>query len=169
MDRDLVGGYGRGDDRRVLEVRRSTPVRTIIGVDEGVNYDAIGDAPGASARLFAINRDGSNLVRLLGNNHDLALAGAPNLGSIVRGCPTTRSTSSCKSPASSALRCFVDLRPAAESRRPPSESTIAWWLDVEGQPCGACMVSVASFMRRDVEGKWKASEDQAQDLKSLPD
>jgi len=136
MDRDLIGGsteaamvavYWKSDDRLLL--------RTRIGVDKGVNYDSIRWHTWykLGSRLFAMNRDGSNLVSLLSGNHDLALAGAINLGSIVAWLPRDPNHIVMQVAGQFGMALFrVDLQTGlGEIVERPPESTIGWWLDVE--------------------------------------
>jgi dienelactone hydrolase len=110
-------------------------------------------------RLFAINRDGSRLVAMLGDNRNSALEGAFDLGAIRSFLPKDPSHILMELDGFNGRSLFkVDLETGrGEQMERPSESVVGWWLDVEGIPVVRITASrgTINLFRKDGEGKWK--------------
>jgi dipeptidyl aminopeptidase/acylaminoacyl peptidase len=164
----LIAVYWKSDERLLL--------RSSVSVEEGVSYSAVSDRSylKLGTRLVAINRDGSNLVRLLADNRNSALEGAFNLGAIASWLPGDQNHIVMTVDGDYGPALFrVDLTSGlGELIERPSESVIGWWLDLQGMPMvrvqwlfGALVLS-----RKNDEGKWKKFYVvRRKDMKNLPE
>jgi dienelactone hydrolase len=160
--------HWKSDERLLL--------RTRVNLEDGARYEDLRNQTQLSlgTRLFAIDRDGGNLVRLLGDNRQSALLGAFNLGAIGSMLP--------QDPKHIMMLVNGDLGPAlfrvdvttgkGEQVEKPSDGLVGWWLDVSGQPIVRVRRSTDSLTlsRKTADNGWRAfltARDDA--LKELPD
>ena len=151
-------------------------LRTQVSIDTGANFDDLSNRTqlALGARLFAIDRDGRNLIRLLGENRNSALLGAINLGAIGSLLP--------HDPDHIVMLVQGDFGPAlfrvnvasgaGEMIERPSESVLGWWLDLNGVPLVRVSWSLdaLTLSRRDAAGAWRSFlRARREELKDLPD
>ena len=110
-------------------------------------------------RLFAIDRDGKNLVRMLGENRNAALDFAFDLGAIRSMLP--------RDPENILMvvngeqgRCLFKVNVSTgkgEIVEPASNAVWDWWLDLDGKPLVRVEISNGAlrFYRRETGEKWK--------------
>jgi dipeptidyl aminopeptidase/acylaminoacyl peptidase len=110
-------------------------------------------------RLFAVNRDGSKLVAMLGDNRNAALEGAFDLGAIMSFLPKDPNHILMVLDGFNGRSLFkVNLETGrGEQMERPSELVVGWWLDVDGNPVVRTTVSSGTvrLFRKDAEGKWR--------------
>jgi dipeptidyl aminopeptidase/acylaminoacyl peptidase len=85
-------------------------------------------------RIFAINRDGTHLVRLMGDNAEGALDGAINFGRVASYLPNDPGHILLTIEGRAGLSLFkVDLNDGVGLMvEPPQKRTDGWWLDLDG-------------------------------------
>lgn len=171
-----VGGYrniakmssdavGKGTVARLIEVNWKTEDRLLIHMsvrpDDGARIDNFSDRKLSKlgTRLFAINRDGSNLVALLAANRNSALAGAFNLGAITSFLVHDRDHIMMTVngfDGRSLFRVNVNTGVGEVVER-PVPSVIGWWLDVNGVPVVRVDYSSGTIRlrRKEPNGNWK--------------
>lgn len=95
-------------------------------------------------RLFAVNRDGSDLVMLLAGTRDTALVGAFDLGDIASFLHHDPNHLLMELDGYNGRSLYkVNLETGkGEQLEPPSPSVVGWWLDLDGNP--VVRVSVSS-------------------------
>lgn len=143
--------YWKSDDRLLFRLTvRPVESKSIYGLSDST-IGKLGD------RLFAVNRDGSNSVALLGDNHNVALEGAFDLGAIASFLPHDPNHILMELDGFNGRSLFkVDLESGrGEQLERPQESVVGWWLDLEGNPV-VRMTSASGTIRlfRKVDGKW---------------
>ncbi len=152
LDAKISNIYWKSDDRLLF--------RTQVRFEEGQRaYTSDRILRHWGDRLFAIDRDGGNIVRLLADNRNSALAGALDLGSIRSFLPKDPHHVLMDVEGFDGLSLFrVDLRTGAgEMVERPLQRVFGWWLDVEGRPVVRFEVSggTISFSRKEENGNWK--------------
>lgn len=126
---------------------------------EGKNIDAMPMSTiyKMGVRLFAMNRDGGNLVMLLGENREMALAGSFNLGAIASYLPRDPEHILMQVDGYMGASLYkVNLQTGKGTQvEPPLSSVAGWWLDVDGNPVVRATVSTGTvrFQRKQGE-KW---------------
>lgn len=163
-------GIGRHDvgkrfDSRITTVYWKTDDRILFRLSirpaEGVTWATLstGGYRRLGRRLFAIDRDGKNFVRMLGENRNAALDFAFDLGAIRSMLP--------KDPEN--ILMVVDgedgrslfkvnvMTGKGEITEKPSTAIWDWWLDLEGRPVVRVESSFGTlrFFRREEGGTWK--------------
>ncbi len=153
LDAHISTIYWKTDDRLLF--------RVTINPSEGVSWSELtnGAYRRLGRRLFAVDRDGKNLTRLLGENRDAALDFAFDLGAIRSMLP--------KDPENilmvvdgengrSLFRVNVNTGKGEQAER-ANPAVWDWWLDLEGKPVVRVEMSLGAlrYYRRDDEGKWK--------------
>ena len=172
LDKKLVlrlsAVYWKSDDRLLFRVVVGTGEEAVLTPSATSKIAKLGD------RLFAINRDGTKLVAMLVGSRDAALHGAYNLGAISAFLP--------KDPnhilmvvdgtnGRSLLKVDLDTGRGELIER-PSESVVAWWLDVDGVPVVRVTVfnGTTRLFRKDEGGKWKQfASYRIKEMKERPD
>ncbi len=152
LDTHMIGIWWKTEDRLLFRLRIWPDPETRLRAGSSTVYK-LGD------RLFGINRDGTQLVRMLGENDNSALEGALNLGDIASILP--------KDPdhilmhvdgfdGRSLFRVNVHTG-AGEQKERPSNRTVGWWLDVDGKAVVRVEIANGSlrFFRREADDKWK--------------
>jgi dipeptidyl aminopeptidase/acylaminoacyl peptidase len=124
----MANVYWKTDERLLLRVtvRRAEGVTRLRGSDIAV----LGD------RLFAINRDGSKVTVLLGEERIAEMAGAFDLGSIgsfLPHDPTHILMVLVSSYGNTLYKVDLDSGRGTRLER-PSYTVIGWWLDQQGNP-----------------------------------
>jgi dienelactone hydrolase len=144
--------YWKGDDRLLFRVQvRPKSGAKIENLTRG-NFGRLGD------RLFAINRDGTKAVRLLGENRDFAMGGALNLGAIGSFLPGD--------PDHILMLVHGFLGPVifrvnvqtgdGDAIEYASEHLVGWWLDLDGHAVVRVERSLGTYrFLRKLDGKWK--------------
>lgn len=125
-------------------------------------------------RLFAVNRDGSDVVRLLSEDRTSALAGALNLGLITSFLPHDPDHIMMTVDGFDGRSLFrVNVRTGrGEVVERPVASVVAWWLDVDGTPVVRVEYSSGTYRlrRKDADGDWKVFyRIRARELRERPD
>ena len=125
-------------------------------------------------RVFAIDRDGGHIARLLDSSRDRALAGAMDLDDIVSWLPqdpehVVMLVKGLGSPALFRVN-LTDGKGELVTRGTPS--TVGWWLDVDGRPTARVqwLGGAFTFWKPEPDGEWKRFlKIRTRDLKTLPD
>ena len=122
--------YWKSDERLLFRVSVRPEEDVVLSPAASSKIAKLGD------RLFAINRDGTKLVAMLGDNRNSALEGAFNLGAIRSFLPKDPTHILMELDGFNGRSLFkVDLDTGrGEQMERPSESVVGWWLDVEGVP-----------------------------------
>ena len=145
--------YWKSDDRLLFRVRVRPHEDAALTPAATATIAKLGD------RLFAINRDGSKLVTMLGDNRNAALEGAFNLGAIESFLPKDPNHILMVLDGFNGRSLFkVDLDTGrGEQMERPSEAVVGWWLDVDGVPVVRITATngTIKLFRKDAEGKWK--------------
>ena len=145
--------YWKSDDRLLFRVSVRPEEDVTLSPAATSKITKLGD------RLFAINRDGSKLVAMLGDNRNAALEGAFDLGAIRSFLPKDPNHILMELDGFNGRSLFkVNLDTGrGEQVESPRESVVGWWLDVEGVPVVRITVSSGTIrlFRKDAEGKWK--------------
>ncbi len=144
--------YWKNDDRLLFRAQvRPKSGAKVQNLTRG-NFGRLGD------RLFAINRDGTKAVRLLGENRDFALQGALNLGAIGSMLP--------RDPDHILMNVWGIAGPViyrvnvqtgeGKAIEYAEQYVVGWWLDMEGMPVVRVERAFGAFrFHRKVDGKWK--------------
>jgi hypothetical protein len=153
MITQLASVYWKSEERLLM--------RLTVRPDEGMLFTpaSMSKISKLGDRLIAINRDGSKVVVMLGENRNAALVGAFNLGAIMSFLP--------KDPqhilmvvdgfdGRSLFKVNLDTGMGEQIER-PSESVVGWWLDVDGNAVVRMTVSNGTMrlFRKDEQGKWR--------------
>lgn len=160
--------YWKSDDRLLFRIAVRPEEDAVLSPAASSKIAKLGD------RLFAINRDGTKLVAMLGDNRNSALEGAFNLGAIRSFLPKDPQHILMELDGFNGRSLFkVDLETGrGEQMERPSETVVGWWLDVEGIPVVRITVSNGSIrlFRKDTEGKWKKfASMRIKEMKERPD
>jgi dienelactone hydrolase len=143
--------YWKSDDRILCRLR----VRPAEGMDiNALPKSTIGKM---GDRLFALNRDGSNVVMLLGDNREMALAGSFNLGEIASFLHHDPRHILMELDGYTGRSLFkVNLETGKGVQvEPPLPSVAGWWLDIEGNPVVRATVSSGTVrLQRKQDDKW---------------
>jgi dienelactone hydrolase len=143
--------YWKSDERMLLRLHvRPATDRVITSLTDS-RLGKLGD------RLFAVNRDGTNMVALLGESRNLALEGAFDLGAIASFLPHDPKHILMVLDGFNGRSLFkVDLENGrGEQIERPQESVVGWWLDLEGNPVVRMTSSGGSVRMFRKEGdKW---------------
>jgi dienelactone hydrolase len=160
--------YWKSEDRLLF--------RMAVTPDDGARVENFGDKKLSMLgdRLFAINRDGTAMVRLLAENRNSALAGAYNLGSIASFMPHDDDHVMMIVNGFDGRSLFrVNVTTGlGEIIERPGASVIGWWLDVEGKPVARVDYAVGTYrlLRKETDGKWKIFyKIRARELNERPD
>jgi pimeloyl-ACP methyl ester carboxylesterase len=159
--------YWKSDDRLLFRLRvLPNEGKSIYGLSDS-SIGKLGD------RLFAVNRDGSHSVALLGENRNSALEGAFDLGAIASFLPHDPNHILMELDGFNGRSLFkVDLESGrGEQLERPQESVVGWWLDLEGNPV-VRMTSASGTVRlfRKVDGKWvQFLKMRAREMREKPD
>jgi dipeptidyl aminopeptidase/acylaminoacyl peptidase len=152
LDLHISTVYWKSDERLLFRV-------TVYPKEDGDTLVITSQVAKLGDRLFAVNRDGSKRVALLGDNRNAALDGAFNLGAIMSFLPKDPNHILMVLDGFSGRSLFkVDLETGrGEQMERPSEFVVGWWLDVEGNPVVRTTVArgTVRLFRKDVEGKWR--------------
>jgi dipeptidyl aminopeptidase/acylaminoacyl peptidase len=160
--------YWKSDDRLLFRVSVRPEEDANLSPAATFKIAKLGD------RLFAINRDGSKLVPLLGDNRNAALEGAYDLGAIRSFLPNDPTHILMEIDGFNGRSLFkVDLETGrGEQMERPSGQVVGWWLDVNGNPVVRITAANGSIklFRKDVEGKWKKfASMRIKEMKERPD
>jgi dipeptidyl aminopeptidase/acylaminoacyl peptidase len=160
--------YWKSDERLLFRVSVRPEEDTLLSPAASSKIARLGD------RLFAVNRDGSKLVAMLGDNRNAALEGAFDLGAIRSFLPHDPSHILMELDGFNGRSLFkVDLETGrGEQMERPSESVIGWWLDVDGVPVVRITAhnGTIRLFRKDAEGKWKKfATMRVKEMKERPD
>lgn len=149
----LSAVYWKSDDRLLFRLQVVPTDDARVGNFSDRKIARLGD------RLFAVDRDGSNLARLLSENRNSALAGALNLGSIASFLPRDPDHIMMTIDGFDGRSLFrVNVRTGVgEVVERPVASVIGWWLDVDGKPIVRVEYALGTFRlrRKEADGKWK--------------
>ena len=143
--------YWKSDDRLLCRLHSRPAEGKNINAMPMSTIGKMGD------RLFALNRDGSNLVMLLGDNREMALAGSFDLGDIASLLTHDPKHILMELDGYTGRSLFkVNLDSGkGEQVEPPSDSVVAWWLDIEGNPVVRATVGLGTVkLFRKQDGKW---------------
>ncbi len=158
----------KSDERLLFRVSISLEKDVVLSPAATSKIAKLGD------RLFAINRDGSKMVAMLGDNRNAALEGAFNLGDIRSFLPKDPDHILMELDGFNGRSLFkVDLETGrGEQMERPSENVVGWWLDVEGVPVVRITAhnGTIRLFRKDAEGKWKRFASwRMKEMKERPD
>jgi fermentation-respiration switch protein FrsA (DUF1100 family) len=128
LEMKMANVYWKFDDRLLLRLA----VRPADGIKR-LSHEKVGRL---GARMLALDRDGGNVVGLLGDNRNAALDGSFNLGAIASFLPHDPKHILLELDGFNGRSLFkVDLETGAgEQMERPGQSVIGWWLDVHGNP-----------------------------------
>ena len=153
FDSRITTVYWKTDDRLLFRVS-VTPA-------EGVSWSKLqnGGFRRLGRRLFAMDRSGKNLVRMLGENRNSALDFAFDLGAIRSMLPNDPENILMVVDGEDGRSLFkvnVNTGKGAIVER-PNAAVWDWWLDLEGKPVVRVEISVGSvrFYRRQEGERWK--------------
>jgi dipeptidyl aminopeptidase/acylaminoacyl peptidase len=143
--------YWKSDDRLLCRLH----VRPAEG--KNINAMPLSTLGKMGDRLFALNRDGSNLVMLLGDNREMALAGSYDLGAIasfLHQDPNHILMELDGYTGRSLFKVSLDTGKGTQVE-PPLASVIGWWLDLDGNPVVRATVSMGTIrLQRKQDDKW---------------
>jgi len=152
-------------DARIVTVNWKTDDRLLFRLSivpaDGVSWArmANGGYRRLGNRLFAIDRDGKNLVRLLGDNHNSELAMAFDLGDIRSMLPHDPDNILMVIDGEDGRSLFkVNVQTGMGTVMERASGVVwDWWLDLEGKPVVRVEVSNGSlrFYRRQEGERWK--------------
>lgn len=135
--------------------------RVTISPSEGVSWRELtnGSYRRLGRRLFAVDRDGKNLVRLLGENRNSALDFAFDLGairSLLTKDPENILMVVDGEDGRSLFKVNVNTGKGEQMER-ANPSVHDWWLDLDGKPVVRVEVSLGTlrYYRREDGEKWK--------------
>jgi len=143
--------YWKSDDRLLCRLH----VRPAEG--KNINAMPLSTLGKMGDRLFALNRDGSNLVMLLGDNREMALAGSYDLGDIASFLHQDPNHILMELDGYTGRSLFkVNLDTGKGTQvEPPLASVIGWWLDLDGNPVVRATVSSGTIrLQRKQDDKW---------------
>jgi dienelactone hydrolase len=143
--------YWKSDDRLVCRLHVMPAEGKNINAMPMSTINKMGD------RLFAMNRDGTNLVMLLGDNRESALAGSFNLGEIASFLTHDPNHILMELDGYLGPSLFkVNLQTGKGVQvEPPLASVAGWWLDIEGNPVVRATVSAGTVKLQRKQGdKW---------------
>ena len=125
----MANVHWKSDDRLIFRLR----VRTVPGFHGGL---PAGTVAKLGDRLYAVNRDGSDAIALLGDNRNRALNGALNLGRVASFLPNDPTHILLVVDGFDGMSLFkVDLATGrGEQFERPGGSIVGWWLDIAGNP-----------------------------------
>ncbi|HTU66903.1 MAG TPA: S9 family peptidase [Steroidobacteraceae bacterium] len=167
---EAIARIGRRDAGKMLDTRISTVVwktdgRLLFTVHifpaKGVRWSQLmnSDYRKLGARLFSIDREGKNLVRMLAKNRNSELDNAYNLGAIRSLLPRDDAHILMTVDGMDGRSLFkVDVRTGeGDVVERARDAVIDWWLDLDGQPVVQVEASRGTlrFSRRDSVGRWK--------------
>jgi dipeptidyl aminopeptidase/acylaminoacyl peptidase len=145
--------YWKSDERLLFRITVRPEEDAVLTPASTSKISKLGD------RLFAINRDGTKVIAMLGDNHGAALEGAFNLGAIRSFLSKDPNHILMELDGFNGRSLFkVDLDTGrGEQMERPSETVVGWWLDLDGAPVVRIAASSGSIRlyRKDAEGKWK--------------
>lgn len=150
MEMFLTAVYWKSDERILFRVAIRPLVR--VGSLSPTMMAKLGN------RLVAINRDGTNQVALLGENTNLALDGAFDLGDIASFLPHDPAHILMVVDGFAGRSLFkVNLETGHGTQiEKPGENVIGWWLDLEGNPVVRMTLSSGTLsLYRKQENRWK--------------
>lgn len=143
----------KSEDRLLFRARIRPVDDARFTRQNGVSFQKMG------TRLFAVNRDGTHLVRLLAENAGAAMVGASNLGRVASMLQ--------REPDHILMVVDGDLGPSllltdinsgvGTVIEKPDRTVAGWWLDLDGAAVVRLEVLNGSvrFLRKDETGKWK--------------
>lgn len=150
---------------RIEEVLWKTDDRLLFRVEsaprDGISFEQLtrGSVARLGYRLFAINRDGKALVRMLDGNTHSATRLALDLGNIRSLLVKHPDHILMMVEGTSGRSLFkVDIHSGkGELAEPARAATIGWWLDLDGKPIVRVESSRGSvrYLRREAGDKWK--------------
>jgi dienelactone hydrolase len=153
FDARVITVLWKGDDRLLF--------RLSIAPAEGVSWSKLGTSGfrRLGSRLFAVDRDGKNLTRLLGDNKNRELNFAFDLGDIRSMLPRDPDHILMTVDGLGGRSLFkVDVRTGVgEVMEHASPSIADWWLDLDGKPVVRVEISSGRlrFYRREEGERWK--------------
>jgi dipeptidyl aminopeptidase/acylaminoacyl peptidase len=153
FDAHIVNVHWKSDDRLLF--------RLAISPADGVSWRRLtrGGISRLGNRLFAIDRDGKNVVRLLGENQNRELSFAFDLGAIRSMLPRDPDHILMVVDGIEGRSLFkVDIRTGAGTViERASPQVWDWWLDLDGKPVVRVDVSSGRlrFYRREQSQRWK--------------
>jgi dipeptidyl aminopeptidase/acylaminoacyl peptidase len=168
--RKVVVGSGKKEagpqfDSRVNTVLWKTDDRLLFRLSitpaEGVSWSSLklSGIRKLGNRLFALDRDGKNLVRMLADNHENALNWAMDLGAIRSMMPRDPDHILMVVDGQGGRSLYkVDVRSGAgEITERPNFDVIDWWIDLDGIPIVRVSVGGGTlrFYRREKGERWK--------------
>ena len=153
FDNRLINVYWKGDERLLIRVRSQPSEDANVAKLVRKNLAKLGD------RLFAINRDGTQVVRLLKSVDVIAGLGAIDLGDICDMLPNdpTHVLMVVRGLAGASLIRVDTHTGTSEVIESPAPNLVAWWLDLNGVP----VVRVTSargelrYSSKQAGGEWK--------------
>ena len=159
--------YWKSEDRLLFRAHvRPLAGKSVWGMSD-TTIGKLGD------RLFAVDRDGGNLVGLLGDNHNSALEGAFDLGDIASFLPNDPQHILMELNGWNGRSLFkVDLSTGkGEQLERPMESVVGWWLDLDGNPVVRIQATAGTVrLFRKQEGKWvQFLKMRAREMKERPE
>jgi dienelactone hydrolase len=143
--------YWKSDDRLICRLH----VRPAEG--KSINAMPMSTIGKMGERLFALNRDGSDMIMLLGDNREMALAGSFNLGEIASFLTHDPNHLLMELDGYLGPSLFkVNLQTGKGVQvEPPLASIAGWWLDIEGNPVVRAQVSMGTVKLQRKQGdKW---------------
>ncbi|MEZ5500770.1 MAG: S9 family peptidase [Steroidobacteraceae bacterium] len=152
-DAYIISVYWKSDQRLIFRTRvvPDEDARTFTYTIQ--QYQKFGD------RLFAIDRDGKNLLRLLQDNRDQGLVGTLDLGSIADLLPRDNQhilmiVNGDYGPSLMQVDIATGRGAVIEK---PNAKIVSWWLDVDGKPVVQVQVSAGTvtYLRKLDDGNWK--------------
>jgi dipeptidyl aminopeptidase/acylaminoacyl peptidase len=162
----LVTVYWKSDDRLLFRLRVLPEDGKLYSISDS-KIGRLGD------RLFAINRDGTNAVPLLGDNRNVALEGAFDLGNIASFLTRDPTHILMELDGWNGRSLFkVDLESGkGEQLERPQDNVVGWWLDLDGNPVVRTTASSGTVrMFRKVDGKWvQFLKMRAREMREKPD
>jgi dipeptidyl aminopeptidase/acylaminoacyl peptidase len=168
--RKVVLGAGTKDlgpqfDSRVNTVLWKTDERLLFRLSitpaDGVSWSSLrlNGIRKLGNRLFALDRDGKNLVRMLADNHENALNWAMDLGAIRSMMPRDPHHILMVVDGQGGRSLYkVDVRSGAgEIAERPNLDVVDWWIDLDGVPIVRVSVGGGTlrFYRREKGERWK--------------
>jgi dienelactone hydrolase len=145
--------HWKSDERLLFRTRTLPREDARFGRSSEKTFLKLGD------RLFAINRDGSNLRRLLGDNAEGALDGALNLGRIASTLPRDADhvlliVNGFAGPSLFRTNIHTGVGTMVEK---PRARIMGWWLDLDGKPVlrEEYLNGSIRILRLEADGSWK--------------